>query len=203
MEFFTNLNLAYIFIVTAVMMAIASILFPKSAMYKVGMVICLGVSAYELSHFLADPWALVVTALSPLPFFLATKLPALRRLLLPFTAGMLVFGSVFLFLDKNGHPEVNPALLWLVSILCAEFIWVFTEHRLNSQGTGREARFNPFIGIIGKAITDVYEIGLVQIDGETWSARSDRLIPSGSSVRILKDEGMVLVVKKIENLTSE
>jgi membrane-bound ClpP family serine protease len=204
MNFFININLAYLLIVVAVMLAITNILSPKALVSANGIVICLGEAAFALYHFIASPWALVVTALSPLPYFFAIHQTGnLRHLLLALTAIMLVFGSAFLFVDKNGHPAINPALMWLVSIICAEFIWVATERRLNTQGGKRGINLDPMVGIIGRAVTNVFDIGLVEFEGETWSARSDHPILAGSTVRILKNEGMILVVKKVEKLIAK
>jgi len=203
MDFLINPNIAYLFVVAAVMLAITTILFPRSGLSKIGMLLCLGAAGFELFHFQANPWALLVVALSPLPFFVATRQAGPRRILLVVTAALLIFGSAFLLVDKKGLPVVNTALLWLVSTLCAEFIWVATERRLNAQGTRRGVDPDSLVGLIGTATTQVEDVGLVQIEGETCSARSDQPIPSGSPVRVLKCEGRVLVVKKVEKLTKE
>jgi membrane-bound ClpP family serine protease len=52
------------------------------------------------------------------------------------------------------------------------------------------------IGKIGEARTKVEEEGSVQVDGELWSARSEKTIPAGSSIRVLRREGFVLIVEK-------
>jgi len=197
-----NINFAYLLIVAAVMLEITIILFPKAVIPNNGIALCLGMAAYELYHLSANPWALVVTALSPFLYFFAIHQTGnFRHLLLALTAIMLVFGSVYMFVDKYGHPTINPALMGLVSIICAEFIWVATERRLNAQGIKLGINPEPIVGIIGRAVTDVFDLGLVEFEGETWSARSDHPILAGSAVRILKNEGMILVVKKAENLT--
>lgn len=200
MDFVINPNLAYLFVVAAVMLAITTILFPRSNLSKIGIVLCLGGAGFELFNLQANPWALVVTALSPLPFFVATRQAGPRRSLLLITAGMLVLGSTFLFFNKNGTPAINPGLLFFVSIFCALFILVVTERKLNAQGSRRGVDPDSLVGLIGKATTNVDEVGLVQIEGETCSARSEQPIPAGSTIRVLKSEGRVLVVKKVEKL---
>jgi membrane-bound ClpP family serine protease len=204
MDFLININLAYLLIVAAVMRAIMIILSSKTDASAKGIVLCLGIAAYELYYLTANPWALAITALSPFPYFFAVRQTGnFRHLLLVFTAIMLVFGSIFTFMDKSGHPAINPALMWLVSIVCAQFIWVVTDHRLNAKAAKRGIKLDPIVGIIGTAITNVSDMGLVEIEGETCSARSDHPILAGSTVRILKNEGMILVVKKVENLRAK
>jgi membrane-bound ClpP family serine protease len=203
MDFLFNLNVTYLLIVAAVMLALTTLLFPRSIPSKIGMVLCLGAAGFELSHFSANPWALLVVALCPLPFFFALRQAGPRRPLLIITTGMLIFGSVFMFVDKNGHPAVNSALVWLVSVLCAQLILVATERRLNAQGTRRGVDPDSYVGLIGTATTNVDDVGLVQIEGETCPARSDQPIPVGSPVRVLRSEGRVLVVKKVEKLSGK
>lgn len=203
MDFLININIAYILVAAAVMLALATILFPRSLPLKIGMVVCLGAAGFELFHFQANPWMLVIIALSPLPFYFATRLASMRRQLLVVTVVMFLIGSVFLFVDKNGRPAVNTGLLFLVSVICAEFIWVSTEARLKAQDTKRGIDPDSYIGLIGEASTDIHEVGMVQIEGEFLPARSDEPIPSGSEVRVVKYEGRVLVVKKVEKLSGK
>jgi membrane-bound ClpP family serine protease len=203
MEFLINQNLAYILIVTAAMLAISTFLYPRSILPKIGVVLCLGAAGFELSKLQANAWALLMVALSPFPYFVATSQSSQRRQLLLITVAMLVFGSAFLFVDKNGSPAINMGLLFFVSIFCALFILIATEGKLNAQASNRGINPDSYIGLIGKAITNIDDIGLVQIEGETCSARSDQPIPAGSPVRILKYEGRVLVVKKVEKLTGK
>jgi membrane-bound ClpP family serine protease len=94
-------------------------------------------------------------------------------------------------------------LLFIVSISCAIFILIATEGKLKARDSNRGVNPDSYIGLIGKAVTDIDDVGLVQIEGETLSARSDQPIPAGSPVRILKYEGRVLVVKKVEKLSGK
>ena len=94
-------------------------------------------------------------------------------------------------------------LLFIVSIFSALFILVATEGKLKARNSNRGINPDSYIGLIGKAITDVDDVGLVQIEGETCSARSDQPILAGSPVRILKYEGRMLVVKKVEKLSGK
>jgi membrane-bound ClpP family serine protease len=52
------------------------------------------------------------------------------------------------------------------------------------------------VGQIGEAKTHIHAEGSVQVDGELWSARSEKSIPNGSAVKVVAREGFVLVVEK-------
>jgi membrane-bound ClpP family serine protease len=160
-------------------------------------------AGFELFNLQANPWALIIVALSPLPYFLALQPTGARRPWLVVTVGMLIFGSVFLLVDKKGYPEVHIAVLWVVSTLCAQFIWVGTERKLNAEDTRRGVDPDSLVGLIGTATTRVEDVGLVKIEGEICPARSEQPIPAGSTVRVIKSEGRVLLVKKVEKLTGK
>jgi membrane-bound serine protease (ClpP class) len=50
----------------------------------------------------------------------------------------------------------------------------------------------------GEAATDIHGDGKVFFQGEYWTATSDREIPKGAPVRIIKVEGLKLVVEEIK-----
>jgi len=200
MESLINPKFAYVLLVTAVMLANMIILFPNSVIPKIGMIVCLGTAGYELFNLEANPWALLMMAVSSLPFFLTTYQSNFRRPLLVLSTGMLIFGSVFLFINKDGRPTMNLSLVPLISIFCALFILVAAERRLNILNPIPGAQRDSLVGITGDAIVEISDVGLVQVEGDTWSARSEQTIPAGSTVRILKQEGMILVVKKVEKI---
>jgi membrane-bound ClpP family serine protease len=201
MEFLINLNIAYLLIVTAVMLAMLNFLLPGSLLAKAGMLLCLVAAGFELYHLQANPWALLVAALSLLPFMAALQQTRLHRTLLVLTILMLVVGAFFLFSDQEGHPAVNSLLAGLVSIACAQFIWLAGRREPDAARRGQDP--NSMVGLIGQARTDVFETGLVKIEGEFWPARSHNPIPAGSMVRILRSDGTVLFVKKVEKMTRD
>ncbi|CAG0964275.1 hypothetical protein ANAEL_00811 [Anaerolineales bacterium] len=203
MEFLINQNLAYVLSVTAVMLAITSFLFPRSILPKIGTALFVGAAGFEFSRLQPNAWALLILVLSPFPYFVAAGQAAQRRQLLIITVAMLFFGSVFLFVDENGSPAIHMGLLFVVTIFCSYFILVVTEAKLKARGSHRGINPDSYIGLVGKAITDIDDVGLVEIEGETCSARSDQPIPVGSPVRVLKYEGRMLVVKKVEKLTGK
>ncbi len=203
MEFLINPNVAYLLIVAAVMLFLVTINAPKSTMPKVGMAICLGASGYELLYLEGNPWAFLVVALSPLPFFFALRQTRLHLPLVIITILMLTIGSVFLFVDQNDRPVVNYFLAGGVSVFCGEFIWIAIGRMKNSQGARVSNYPDSLVGLIGEACTDieVYSTGSVKVEGELWQARTEKSIPAGSMVRILRQDGSVLTVKKEAKLT--
>ena len=204
-EVLTNPNLAYILIVTAVVLFLMTTIFPKSTIAKVGMVLYLGAAGYELVYFHGNPWALLITALSPLPFLIAIRQTRVNLTLLFITIPMLTIGSFFLLVDQKGHPLVSYGLAGLVSVYCGSIIWITVKRMQNVQGIRLSDNPDSMVGLIGKALTEIeiHSTGSVEVEGETWIARSDKYIPAGSTVRILRCDNLVLTVKKVEKITKE
>jgi membrane-bound serine protease (ClpP class) len=54
------------------------------------------------------------------------------------------------------------------------------------------------IGLIGVAIGDIGRTGRVKVRGEYWTARSSATIDSGSEVRVVSVDNLVLQVEKLK-----
>jgi membrane-bound serine protease (ClpP class) len=205
MGFLINPNFAYLLIVTAVMLLLLTICNPKSNLPKIGMALCLVVVGYEFVYLKGNPWAFLVVAFSPLPFFIAIRQTPVHLPLLGVTILMLTIGSFFLLVDQNGHPIVNYGLAGLVSALCGSFIWIGAGRMRNAEGARLSNDPDSVVGLIGEARTDIeaHTAGSVLVEGELWQARSKEPIPAGSTVRILREDGFVLTVIKADKLTKE
>jgi membrane-bound ClpP family serine protease len=55
---------------------------------------------------------------------------------------------------------------------------------------------------VGEAKTRIHKEGSVFVGGEMWSARSDKAIPAGSPIRVVRREGFILVVEKNDKLSN-
>ena len=52
-----------------------------------------------------------------------------------------------------------------------------------------------------RLVIESHSAGSVLVDGGVWQARSKEPIPAGSTVRVLRQDGFWLTVKKVEQLT--
>ena len=149
-----------------------------------------------------NPWAFLIVVLSPLPYFIAMRQDRLHSPLFLFTIFMLTIGSAYLFVDEKGRPLANLGLVGMVSIFGGLFIWLMIERR-------RTAGRAPFIGdtLVGMTgevwiAIEPFSIGSVRVDGELWQARSKEMLRAGTLVRVIRQNGITLTVKKIENIKS-
>ncbi|MCX6067309.1 MAG: hypothetical protein NT121_16395 [Chloroflexi bacterium] len=197
MEFLLSPDIAYVLIVGVAMLMLASIVVPGTGFAEIGLVVCLGLAGYAVYHIGINIWALIVAALSIVPFLFAVRMKNLRLALLGLSMVLLIGGSIFLFVDEKGWPTVNPLLAVIVSIISAGFIWIAVDRVLAIQGSRPSNDLQALIGKVGEARTEIKTDGSVQVGGELWSARSEKPISAGSPVRVIDREGFVIVVEKI------
>ena len=203
MDFLINPNIAYLSIVGAVIFVMLTFVMPRSRILLVGVVICLALTWYEVSHLKADPSAMIVAVLSPIPFYIAVRTSRLHFPLLLLSLLMVTIGSYFIFTDQNGTPTVNLILVEAVSLLSALFAWAAYNRQI--QKRNEEGIYDPdsVVGLIGEARTEIDSSGLVLLEGELWRARSKTPIPAGSAVRVIRSGGGLLTVQKAEGLSKE
>jgi membrane-bound serine protease (ClpP class) len=205
MGFLINPNIAYLLVVTAVMLSLWTFNDQKSTWHKVGMVLCFAAAGYEFVHLKWNPLALLVVSLSPLPLFIAIRQARLNSPLFLITILMLAMGSTFLFVDQNGRPAVDDGLAAVVSVFCGTFIWIGTGRLRSAEGVRLSNDPDSVVGLIGEVRADIesHSAGSVLVDGELWQARSKNPLPAGAVVRVLRQDGFWLTVKEVENISKK
>jgi len=93
----------------------------------------------------------------------------------------------------------------VVSLLSAIVIWILSERLRNVEGKRLGDDPDSIVGLIGETITDIeaHSAGSVLINGELWQARSKEPIPASSTVRVVRQDGFWLTVKKAPKLTQK
>jgi Membrane-bound serine protease (ClpP class) len=195
MEFLLDPNVAYLFLMGGVLLGMLALATPGTGLIEIGALFCMAVAAYGIVNLTINPWALFVLALSVVPFIYALQKPK-RELFLVISIGLLVVGSIFMFPRTDKQAAVNPILALLVSGFVASFLWFAIRKSIDAASIRPVHDLNGLMGQIGEARTDIQNDGSVHVDGELWSARSDKSIPAGSLVKVIGREGFVIVVEK-------
>lgn len=197
MEFLLNPNLGYVLVVLTALLALAAIVVPGTGLAEASLLICLGLAGYIIYYLGINIWAGLVILLGGIPFAFSIRSQRGRLPLLGLALLCLMGGSLFLFLDENGWPAVHPLVAGLVSVLGGGFTWFAVERALAAQNRQPANDLGRLIGKVGESRTLVHAEGTVQVDGELWSARSEKPIAEGSAVRVVQREGFVLLVEVI------
>jgi len=203
MDFLINPNVAYLSIVGAVIFVMLTFVIPRSKVPVVGVVLCLALTWYEISQLKADPSALIVAVLSPIPFYIAVRTSRLHFPLLLLSLLMVTIGSYFIFTDQNDNPMVS--LNWVIGVSCLSALFAWGAYNRQIQKQNEEGIYDPdsVVGLIGEARTEIDSSGLVLLEGELWRAHSKTPIPAGSAVRVIRSGGGLLTVQKAERLSKE
>jgi membrane-bound serine protease (ClpP class) len=201
MEIIINPKVAYLLIFTGVMLLLIIFNDTKYSLPKVGaMAFCILAGIAEFIILDGNPWAFLIVVLSPLPYFIAMRQERLHSPLFLFTIFMLTIGSAYLFVDENGRPLANLGPVGMVSVFGGLFIW-FTVARRRTAGKAPLIG-DTLVGLTGEVWVAIepFTQGSVRIEGVLWQARSKETISAGTVVRVIRQDGITLTVKKVENL---
>ncbi len=196
MEFLLDANVAYVLLVVGMLLVMMSLLTPGTGLFEISALIALALAGYGAYNLGINAWALVPLALAVVPFLYAIRIPKWRSPLLIATILLAMGGSIILFPGKDGNLiGVNPLLAGFLSLLAGSLLWLFVERTLTAMMSPTAHGVHHLIGHIGEARTEIGVEGSVQVNSELWSARSSTHIATGSKVRIVGKEGLVLIVE--------
>jgi membrane-bound serine protease (ClpP class) len=197
MDFLLNPNVAYLFLLGGVLLAMLALAAPGTGLFEIGALFCIALAGYGIYNLPFNWWALALIVVSVAPFIFSLQKPK-RELYLGVSIVLLVVGSIFLFPNQSGGPAVNLLVAFISSVLLAGFLWVAMRKSIQAASVRPTHDLDALIGQIGEAKTRILEEGSVQVAGELWTARSENPVKPGASVRVLRREGFVLIVEKIE-----
>jgi len=197
MDFLLEPNIAYLILLSGVLLGLMAIVTPGTGLFEVGAFFCLALAGYAVYNLSFNWWALMLLVLSIVPFIYAIQKPK-RELYLGFSIFLLVIGSVFMFAVDGWKPAVNPFVALVTSGLLSAFLWIVVRKTVQAASARPAHDLETLVGSIGEARSKIREEGSVYISGEMWSAKSDTLIPEGSSIRVVRREGFILVVEKTD-----
>ena len=203
MDFLSDPNIAYLILLGGIFLGLLALVTPGTGVPELGAAFCFllaGYAVYNLAinWWTINWWALVILFLSSIPFTYAVKRRS--KIFLGVSIFLLVIGSVFLFTREGEWMSVNPIVAFLASGALAVFCWVMVVKFFEMLETQPAHDLRALIGLVGEARTAIRSEGdgSVQVNGELWSARSEKEIASGSYVRVIRREKFMLVVEKVE-----
>lgn len=197
MDFLLNPNVAYLFLLAGVLMAMLALATPGTGLLEAGALLSLTVAGYGIYNLSFNWWALTLILLSVIPFVYSLRKPK-GELYLAVSIIVLIIGSIFLFPTEAGGPAVNLLVAFVASVLVAGFLWIAVGKSLQAAQVRPAHDPDALIGQVGEAKTRIHDEGSVQVGSELWSARSEKPIRAGSAVRVVRRDGFVLIVEKMD-----
>lgn len=201
MDFLLNPNIAYLFLLGGVLMAMLALATPGTGFLEIGAFFCIVLAGYAIYNLSFNWWALLLIALSIVPFVYAIQKPKRERFL-ALSILLLIIGSIFMFPRAEAQAGVNPLVAATASVLSAGFLWIAIRKSIEAAYARPLHDLAGLVGQIGEARTVIHDDGSVQVGGELWSARSEKSIPAGSSIRVLRRDGFIVVVERVNHANS-
>ena len=201
MDFLLEPNIAYLFLLGGVLMAMLALATPGTGFLEIGAFFCIVLAGYAVYNLSYNWWALLLIALSIAPFIYAIQKPQ-RELFLGISILLLIIGSVFMFPRGSEQVGVNPIVATVASGLTAGFLWIAIRKSIEAAYARPLHDLSGLVGQVGEARTAIHDDGSVQVGGELWSARSENSIPAGSSIRVVRRDGFIVVVEKVNHTNS-
>jgi membrane-bound serine protease (ClpP class) len=195
MDFLLDPNIAYLILLGGVLLAMMSLASPGTGLFEIGAFFCIALAGYAIYNLSFNWWALLLLGLSIVPFVYALQKPK-REPFLALSIILLIIGSVFMFPRTEEQAFVNPVVAIIASALVAGFLWIAVRKSVEATSARPTHDLTALVGQVGEARTRVNDEGSVLVAGEMWSARSEEPIPAGSSIRVLRREGFILIVEK-------
>lgn len=117
----------------------------------------------------------------------------------------LIVGTSLLFMSNPTSWLIAPEWfeIFAAVILTVVLVLIIFSVLIMYKITGlknKPTKILEFVGEIGKAIDEISEKkeGFILFHGEHWKARSSENIEPGQKVKILKKEGLILIVEPVE-----
>ncbi len=199
MNLLTDPNIAYVLLVLGIMLGVLALFAPGTGLLEIGALFALILAGISASNMDINPWALAILILGVVPFIFA-----LRKwrswIFLGVTILAVVTGSYFLFKAPDGGPAVNLGLAIFVSLLVTAILWVIGRKSLEAIARRPDIDLSKLDGMVGETHTSVFHEGSVYINGEEWSAWSEKPIPADTRVKVVSRQGLVLEVKPVDEL---
>jgi membrane-bound serine protease (ClpP class) len=195
MNFLLDPNVAYLFLIGGVFLAMLALASPGTGLIEIAAFFCIVLAGYAVYNMSFNWWALLLLGLSIIPFVYALQKPK-REYFLGLSILLLIVGSVFMFPRTAEGFVVNPLLAIIASASVASFLWIAVRKSVEAASVRPMHDLEGLVGQVGEARTKIEEEGSVLVAGELWSAKSEKPITAGSTIRVLRRDGFVLIVEK-------
>lgn len=193
MSFLFDPNVAYVILVLSFVLTVLALFTPGTGLLEIGALFAIAITGYAIYHLVVNWWALVMFVISIVPFFFAVR-KARQWYWLLASAVLMCVGSVFLFKESIGQQPLNPFFAVFTTLVAMLLLWFIGRKTVDALKMKPSQDLKRLVGEVGEARTDIKTSGAVYVAGEDWSARSEKLIHSGATVKVVDREGLVLVV---------
>jgi membrane-bound serine protease (ClpP class) len=193
----SNPNIAYILMMLGFFGLLFEVTHAGVGFPGIAGAICLILAFYSF-QMLPVNYAGVLLILLAIVLFVAEAKVASYGLL---TVGGLVcmtLGSIMLIDTHNESLRISNTVIFPMVLAMAAIIIFLVTLVVRSQSRKSDVGQEGLVGLIGTVETDLAPEGKVFVHGEIWNARSSDNLGKGSKARVVRVDGMTVVVEKVE-----
>jgi membrane-bound serine protease (ClpP class) len=187
-------NLLYLALVIGTWLAALALINPGTGIIEVLALITLGIAGVGMIFFPVNLWALALLVIGLVLFGLSVW-RFRRGLWLVLSVIALTVGSAFLYANPNGGPAVNLLLALIVAAATVGFFWLMARSVLKAHQVMPDLDPARLMGMVGEARSAIDPVGSAYVDGELWTAKAETTIAPGSRIRVVGQEGLLLIVE--------
>ena len=191
-------NLAYVLLVSGTVALIFALITPGTGLLELAALTLLLAAGYAATQLAVNGWAIVAWILGVGFFGFSLRRGRGEKVWLALALLAMIVGSVFIFRTPHGGSAVSLWLAVTMSLLVGGGGWVVTRKVLEAETRPPVHDLDRLIGQVGEARTEIAPEGSVYLDGEMWTARSREPIPRGSAVKVVRREGLILYVERLD-----
>jgi membrane-bound serine protease (ClpP class) len=188
-------NLAFVFFYLGLILIVIEVLHPGVSVPGILGALLLVISVVAFGILPVRLGGIALLAVSVVLFVVELKHPGVG---LPLAGGLvcLVVGGLLLFDPAVTGVRVSPWLLALVAALLAGFFLLVVRAVVAARRLPAPAGMDALVGAVGVALIPLAPRGEVRVAHERWSAEAARgAIPAGTPVRVVRREGLKLIVE--------
>ena len=193
----TNPNIAYLLMLFGVLGLIFEFTHPGIGFPGIAGLICLLLALYAFQTLPVSVAALALLALGLGLLIVEIKVPSHGLLALGGIVAMTL-GSLMLFESPDPTLRVSLHVIIPTVATLAAIILFVVQRALRAQAYRVTTGAQGLIGEVGTASTALNPNGTVFVHGELWQASSLHPVKAGEQVRVVRIEGLHLIVKATE-----
>jgi membrane-bound serine protease (ClpP class) len=169
---------------------------PGTGLVEILAVLGVGAALLALINMPTNWWALILLVVGVLSFLI---MPLLSQRYAAIAVGGLALQAVGSYLLFNGTPVALPVIG--ITIVASLIYYRFALLKILDYQKASPAMLDdqPLIGLQGYVQRALDPVGTVYVRGESWTARSDETLASGTEIAVVDQEGLTLYVEAMKH----
>ncbi len=189
-------NLVYVILIIGLWLVVTAAYIPGTGIAEVLAFVGVAAALVALANMPTNWWAVILIVVGVLSFLI---MPFFDQRFAALSIGGLALqavGSVFLF---NGTGVSLPLIVVMIGIALAYHRFALLRIlEFNRASAPAMLDDQPLVGAYGYVQSALDPVGTVYVHGESWTARSDHTLKSGTEVTVVDQAGLTLFVEAVK-----